>query len=87
MKIRYHISMAAVVVAAETWNTLWRLDVEGTGQPASELLRLGYDKMWVASILPWDWVTIALLAAFVGLSGLSIHSKGRLRKCKSRGSR
>ena len=73
MKRRYHLSLAGVSAAALTWNELWHLDVTGTGQPAAELLRLGYSGTWVASVLPWNWLTVLLLLAFVGFSGFGVR--------------
>ena len=75
MKRPYHLSLAGISAAVLTWNELWHVDIDGTGQPAAQLLRLGYDKLWVASVLPWNWVTLILLAAFVGFSGFAARAR------------
>ena len=80
MKRRYHLSLAGISAAVLTWNELWHVDIHGTGQPAAELLRLGYDKLWVASVLSWNWLTAILLVAFIGFSGLAVRSRKTVRR-------
>ena len=65
--MKRHVTAASIIAAAEAYNSLCRLEIAGTGHSVVELLRLGYDRLWLTQVVPWNWVNVALALAFVVL--------------------